>query len=206
MTDYEVIKTSDDGQYRVVLTQDTDCEQPMDSGDWWTTSVLTRTSRGFYRYESDPMEAMYDPQGRLDAWRHFADWRVHDAVSDADEAFKRYMRIFHCIEVFDVTIHNGYRDTSNALAWLEPSERERVGFSDQFPAKDAIDMEIGEHNRWADGECYGYIVQKRVKWSTDDPEFEDREDWEDTDDSLWGLIGYEYAEQQATEALAITST
>jgi hypothetical protein len=44
--------------------------------------------------------------------------------------------------------------------------------------------------------------QKRVKWTADSPEFEDREDWEDTDDSCWGFIGREYAEQQATEALA----
>jgi hypothetical protein len=198
MDDYDVIETSDDEQYRVVLVRDVDCEQPMTSGDWWTASVLTST---YTSRLGATMEAMYDPEDRFSAWEHFAD-STNPATPEADEAFKRYMRIFHDIEVFDVSVHNGYRDVSNALAWLEPSERERINLPETYPAKDVLDTEISEHNRWADGECYGYIVQKRVTWTADSPEFEDRDEWENTGDSCWGLIGREYAEQEATEALA----
>lgn len=197
-TDYDVIETSDNGQYRVVLEQDTDCEQPMTSGDWWTASVLVHA---YSRMGNSGMEAMYDPQERLYAWSHFND-SYQPTTPDADEAFKRYMRIFCGIEVFDITIYNGYRDTSNALAWLEPSERERIGVPEGYPAKDAIETEISEHNRWAEGECYGYIVQKRVTWTTDNDDYDDHDEWEDTEDSCWGFIGREYAEQEAIEALA----
>lgn len=193
MNDMEVIETS--GDYRVVLEPDADCEKPMDNGDGWTASVLTYSGWDTWRSRTT-YEAMYDPQGRIDAMRYFeeSEWTV-----EPDESFKRYMAIFHGITVFTVTVVTG--EVSNALAWLEPSERERVGIPAEVTDKQALDIEIGEYNRWAQGDCWGYIVQKQVTWTTDDPNFADREQWEDTDDSCWGFIGLDYAEQEAREAL-----
>lgn len=203
MTYTDVIETSDDGRFRVIMEQDTDCTKPMDDNHGWVTSILTHNydTRSDYGWTD-----MRDPGGRLAALRHFEDsWSL---PADAGDAFIRWMRLYHGIDVVETTIHNGYRDTSNALAWIEPSEWVRVGFDDVTaprgshpPDEETIKIEIGEHNNWADGDCWGYIVQKRVTWTTDDDDFDDRDQWEDTDDSCWGFIGRDYAEEEAKAAL-----
>lgn len=197
MSEYqEVVETSDDGKLRVILRPDHDAERPSDNGDWWTSSVLTYT--GGNRWTgAGKMEAERDPEDRLAAWQHFHE-SYAPTTPDADDAFIRYMRIFHGIEVFEEAWGS---ERTRALVWLEPAERERVGIPDTYPARDVIELEVQEHNRWADGEVYGYTVQQLVTWSTD-ADLEDRDAWEDTEDSCWGFIGYEYAEEQAREALA----
>lgn len=202
----EVVETTDDGRYRVILVQDTDCESPIAAGDAWVTSVLTLDAD---RWGGARWNAMRDPEDRLESLYYLL-----EALRDGEDAFKRYMRIFHGIEVFDVTIHNGYRDTSSALAWVEPSEAERVGVNLGEGGRIVVRQEVDEYNRWADGDVWGYVVQERVTWAKipDDgteyrpgdmhPMTETRETWEDTDESCFGFIGYEYAEQEAREALA----
>jgi hypothetical protein len=65
---------------------------------------------------------------------------------------------------------------------------------------------IDEYNRWATGDCYGYQVQTHNPLCIDcmDPDDADPDPdcdgWTDTDDSYWGFIGWEHAEQEATEA------
>lgn len=44
-----------------------------------------------------------------------------------------------------------------------------------------------------DGEVYGYVVQTRDEGG----------EWADTDDSCWGLIGREHAENSAREAFLV---
>lgn len=199
--DFEVVATSDDGKMRVILQPDYDCERPMDNGDWWVSSVLTYTGGNRWT-ASGELEAERDPEGRLSAWQHFNSY-AYTLTVDPDAAFIRYMRIFHDIEVFE----EGWgSDRTRALAWLEPSEAERVGIP-RGPGfisdRDIVEGEIQEHNRWADGECYGYRVQAKVELATIfDGEDDDSGEWEDTDDSCWGFIGHEYAEHEATEALA----
>lgn len=178
----EVVATSDDGWHRVVLMHDWDCESPMDSTDSWVTSVLVSGAGG---------RSYNDPENRESAWRHF-DWRV----LDADAAFIRYMRLFHGIKAHQV---NWGSANDRALAWLEPSERERVGIPDFWPDLALIEADVNEYNEWASGECYGYVVQERVTYFN--PIHGERRMWEDTDESCWGFIGYEFAESEARAAL-----
>ena len=186
----EVVATSGDGRHRAVLMHDIDCESPIASGDWWTTSVLALPSRW---YAAD-VEAPYDPEDRESVWRHF-----NERGLDADAAFIRYMRLFHGIEVHQV---NWGSANDRALAWLEPSERERAGIPDFWPDFAPIETSVNEYNEWASGECYGFIVQERVTWRMDAGGVEDTyETWDDTDESCWGFIGYEYAELEALAAL-----
>lgn len=207
MTDYDIVATSDDGKLRVVLVQDEDCEKPMDNDDGWITSLLVcdHAIGGDWHGEHDVMD-------RESALIHFNNANSegrYGAYTTDEDMFIRYMRIVHDIEVFEIEITNGYRDTSRALAWVEPTERERVGVPDTYPASDVVKGEIEEHNRWAEGDCYGYVIQKLVRWIRESSlladgydDAEGRVEWEDTDESCWGFIGREYAEQEATEALA----
>ena len=66
----------------------------------------------------------------------------------------------------------------------------------------ALKAEVEEYNSWATGDVYGYIVEKLVP-ECDHCGCEER--WEETDDSCWGLIGYEYAQEAAREALQAES-
>jgi len=204
MTDDNVVATSDDGRFRVILEQDTDCAKPMDDDDGWVTSVLTFDGMSTWQTHTT-WQAMRDPESRLDALTHFDDHVGDFNRAEPEEKFKRWMRLYHGIEVHDVTIVNGYRHTSNGLAWVEQSELTRVGFVVLAPtdpgAKAIIDKEIAEHNHWAEGDCWGYRVQELTNWLSED-ETRSMQTWEDTGDSVWGFIGREYAEQEATEALA----
>lgn len=195
----EVIETSDDGRFRVVVSYDTDCESPIDAGDCWVTSVLTLEHSRW----GSTWRAAYDPESRLDMLSRLDDSYLVGTLFEPDEAFIRYMRIFHGIEV----VETGWgSDGTRALAWVEPSEAERVGMPAGMAAEN-IKNEVNEYNAWARGECYGYVVQKLTTWAKVDPEpegdsdRETRDEWEDTDESCWGFIGYEYAEQEARDAL-----
>lgn len=188
----EVVATSDDGRYRAVLMPDSDCTSPMTYTDSWVASVLVSGAGRGAAYS--PGETYNDSENRGSAWRHFDERGL-----DADAAFIRYMRLFHGIEVHEVSWGS---DRDRALAWVEPSEADRVGLrgSDDFDA--TIEYDVNEYNEWASGECYGYIVQERVTWRMDAGGVEDTyETWDDTDESCWGFIGYEYAESEALAAL-----
>jgi hypothetical protein len=51
----------------------------------------------------------------------------------------------------------------------------------------ALTSEIEEYDRWARGDCYGFIINGP--------------DGNEIDDSCWGFIGYEYALSEARETL-----
>lgn len=62
----------------------------------------------------------------------------------------------------------------------------------------ALRVDVEEYNRWATGEVYGYIVERQIP-ACDHCGCETR--WEH-EESVWGHIGSEYAEQAAREALS----
>ena len=197
MSEYrEILETTDDGRYRVILIQDADCESPI-ATDAWVSSVIVRTYSRSWGYEWDS-PADRDPGDRRDAMRYFENEATMPRSVSAEDAFKRYMRIFHGIEVVE-THWGSRRDCDHALAWVEPSERSRAGLDTHpdYPDLAIIEGEVGEYNRWADGDTWGYVVQKRVTWQS----AEAMQAWEDTDESCWGFIGHEYAEREAREAL-----
>jgi len=65
---------------------------------------------------------------------------------------------------------------------------------------------MSEYRAYAEGDVWGWVVEKRVTWHADDPDCGDRETWEHVD-SCWGYYGRngangEYLEQCARDALA----
>jgi len=87
------------------------------------------------------------------------------------------------------------------LIYADP-ESVREGWGDQVPDMDtlaaALAAEVDEYDRWANGDVYGYIVERE----TVPCEHCGRGagEWEHVD-SCWGFIGAEYAEGAARDAL-----
>lgn len=201
MSDETVIQTSDDGKLRVRVEVDAECESPVTSGDWWCVSVIYLD--GGPRYYGR-MTALHDPEGRLAKWED-----LNDRRGDPDAAFIRYMRIFHNVKVEEVGVGS---DFTRGLAWVERSELRRAGFDDVIaPAEDAdpaamIRSGLAEYNAWAQGDCYGYVVEEQQMWAKVDADgsmgddLETRTTWEPVD-SCGGFIGYDHAEGEARDAL-----
>lgn len=53
--------------------------------------------------------------------------------------------------------------------------------------------------QWREGDIWGYVIEQQVSWTTDSPQFDDRETWEQVD-ALWGMYGASYAEEEALSA------
>lgn len=109
----------------------------------------------------------------------------------------------------DITDHDAIALVSREMfrAWHMVPEGKPMPRGYRQRAAESLQAVIDEYNTWATGECYGYQVQRHA------PDCDDCEDlpvsewpatdcagWEDTDDSCWGFIGYEYATEAATEA------
>lgn len=209
MSDYDVLETTEDGRHRVILMQDEDCSSPIDTDAWLTSLIVLGWDRGGDYYGAG--EVIHDPKNRAETLRHFVT-RYWGSEKDAGiEMFKRYMRLMQGIEVREVNLVRGYRAEDTALAWVEPSEVERQGGGYTAGIDAGIDIEVGEYNRWAEGDCWGYQVQElgveeRVFYPADTSKEVTRskgvETWRDTDESCWGFIGREYAEQEAHDALS----
>jgi hypothetical protein len=151
--------------------------------------------------------------------------REFDEIYDrlGGDVFPRYMRIFHDIEVVPVFM---YEHSSVALstgsfigraqhaewdsgqvgfAYITPEKLEETGISD---VEGAMSSEVEELGRWMNGEVYGYIVEKKVRYSKtyylseDRYKTEDGEEWVEVEDgACWGIIGYEWAEDMGKNAL-----
>ena len=78
-----------------------------------------------------------------------------------------------------------------------PETRKVTGITDWESMAGALAAEVQEYSRWAAGDAYGYVIQVNT---AGDP-FDD-DAWEGNEDSVWGFIGTEYAEQEAKRALA----
>lgn len=109
-------------------------------------------------------------------------WEYH---RDRDTLVERYARIFGDAAAFTRwdTRGNGGGE-SWGYAWITRETADREG--DRWDAAAYLDGEVSEFQSWAAGEVYGVIVTDA--------------DGEETD-SLWGLIGTNYAESMARSAL-----
>ena len=74
----------------------------------------------------------------------------------------------------------GWDSGTVGYAYVTRARADELGVDDPEAAMLA---ELAEYARWAEGDCYGYIIT--------DPDG-------DTVDSCWGFIGHEYAVEEAT--------
>ena len=188
----EILQTTEDGRFRVKLVADECPEEPYDDGQ----SPLLRIGRDPYdRARAEHIMATGRPLD-ADEYVEAAVARWGGPSSDRWPLVETYLRAFHGVTAIE-TWHSGsyWYVTYDPAAW-----REHVG----APAG-SVDM--SSYRAWCEGDVWGYVVEKRVTWHTDDPGYPDEERWEDTDESCWGFYGSDgangkYLRETALEALA----
>ena len=186
--DDDVIAESDNGLRRVILEPDSDCELDGDylpiliyRDSYGQTGSAARWS-GYHpaseTYGDDDTLVRALDYYRARAWQHGSGW--------LDACLTRYARLFlgatGLVQI----------DTQDNTLWAcdNTALRNLWGSPDSYVFGPDDTREIAA---WMEGECYGYVVQER---ETTDPD-----EWEDID-SCFGLIGRDWAEQAARDALS----
>jgi hypothetical protein len=193
MTYSETVKT--EGNYRVRLVIDEDADAPYDDG----AAPIMRLDY----YRGGGWRAAHVDQGNRP---RDCDDRIEEAAqrwgSDFD-LLEKYLRAYHGTTKVQ-TWHSGeyWYITYDSAVW-----RDYTG-----APVDAIVGEdlMAEYRAYVEGDVWGYVVEKRVTWHTDEPvadidrpggTYADRDSWEHVD-SCWGFYGQDYAREAAAEALA----
>jgi hypothetical protein len=187
MTEYLDIVEERDG-YRVRLEYDDSGEQPYDDG---ATPILTvERSRTWGSYNV----AAFNSQGEEYVSAVSAILERHSI-----ETVERYLRMFHGtvkVETFYSEGIQGWYLAFDTAHW-----REHVGAP--VESLDGYSY-LAEVRAWAEGDVYGYIVERNVAftktWESGDAE-EGSEWLQVQDGSCWGFYGRDYAEEAAKQAL-----
>lgn len=178
----EIIEES--GRFRVGIEHDESAESPYDdgaspvvslrrggcqAGAYCTRLHATQVNDGGWRCPSELLSAIEEAYNRDESGR----------LCD------RYLRTCRGVtSVVNAESSDLYAFTFDPAEW-----RESVGAPEGSANAD-------EWNAWMRGECYGYVIQERTTWRTDDGRNMDT--WE-TVDSCWGFYGWDYAEQTARD-------
>lgn len=184
-------------EHRVRLVQDEDCTSPRDF-DCNIGKIVALSTR--YDW---PME---------DGDTVSAD-RIASATQEYSfRAVSRWLRMFHgATMVLPLYIGGDDRPIAGTeferarsyigVTFDQPKTREITGVTQESIAR-GLKEDIEEYGRWATGDAYGWVVERRAPHPH--PECKathHADDWQHVD-SCWGFIGYEYAESEARSALA----
>lgn len=154
--------------------------------------------------------------------------REHDALLERGlgSSFGRYLKIFHGIDAYPVYLydhgavalsigsfvgraqHAEWDSGQIGWAYINPDAETWEGIEPEKIIAGFVET-LGQ---WMNGEVYGYVVERIAEYalvrrdSSGQAEVDlevTHEEWEDDPDDYgcWGLIGYEWAEQAAKEAL-----
>lgn len=193
MEDLDIIEERDG--YRVRLQRDESPEQPYDDG---ATPIFTveHSRWGGYRL-AEAFNKQAEPY--LDAVAEIL--RRHDM-----ETLERFVKIFYGAARMDSWYSEGLE--GHYVAFDTAAWREKVGAPEESLKEEYY---LSEVRAWAEGDVWGYIVEKQLRFEKRffDPEdaevdygYEDGTEWIEVDgESCWGFYGREYAEQSAKEAL-----
>lgn len=173
----EIIETTADGRYRVRLVADEDAVDPRRNYGY-ITHVITQKSSYYRDVDPDGGPLQYG-------------WDYYSTRPGSEALFIRWARIFHGAVV---TEHNPGRGPAS-LWYLMPT-----GLAEVTDPEARLRGDIAEYQSWADGEVYGYIVEEAADWVRKDGEPGSMTTW-DTVEDLWGLIGFEFAQESARTAL-----
>jgi len=190
----ETLKTSDDGQVRVRLIQDEDASEPYDDGQ----SPLLRIGQGYNGAQAEHVMATGRP---LDD-----DARIKEAAErwggPSDEDWPKFGKYLHAY-YGTTTIKTWWSENYWYVTYDTARWREYIGVpaakTESWLADHADSINMDEYRAWCEGDCWGYVVERRVTWHRDDAPDEAMHTWEDVD-SCWGYYGQDYAEQCALEA------
>lgn len=188
MTDMDILETA--GRYRVRLEiqRESESANPRTDQDCNLTNVITPKGQRYIDVDENG--------GPLtDGWE-----RIEDRYVDAVPVFTRWAKLFHGATVIEDRPHDG----AWSLWYLMPDKAAET----PWEPKRVIELEIDQYRKWAEGEVYGFIIEKDVTRiprdaeDREDPDLDDEtREWEHVD-SCWGHIGREYAEEAAREAFA----
>jgi hypothetical protein len=181
----EVIETR--GDYRVVLMPEDADITPEYDGE----PPLLRIERGSLSFARDDEVSGAKVREAFDRWTS----RPGDG---GWKTFEKYLRAYLGVTVIQPWLsENG----NWYVAYDTPQWREEVGITD--PASLADSDLIGDWRPYTNGDVWGAVVEKRVSWTTEDDDYDDRDTWErvEEDGSRWVLYGYSYAESEARELL-----
>ena len=170
--DGEQVAISDDGLKRVVIRPD---EYETEWDDCGSPAIVSVGRWGF-------VEPLY-------GWRNWHASQESDDTSDAlavavshygvgnDERIERYMRLYHGA----TAVHR--ISTRDAEYYVCDSTELRAlwGTPDGYVFQEC---ELATLRAWFDGDVYSAHVQTRET---------DSDDWEDTDDCCYGLLGWDWA-------------
>lgn len=182
------------GDLRVVLFHDDQPHAPSDDG----SSPLLRLWMRSYEWRAEHVSEItsFKPDGIDGILAAAARW----GYRSGRERFERYLRIFHgTTEVLWWDSRgNGGGDyvyvTFDTRQW-----REFVG----CPADQTGVLDLSEWQSYCEGDVWGRRVERRRSYVAADGSGDTIETWEPVQDAdSWGLIGREWAEQEAREALA----
>lgn len=209
MEDLDIIEERDG--YRVRIQLDTDAERPYDEGACPILQVIMQPYEGYrataFNDAARPFELTFERFSTAHSRK--GPWKV-------TETFERYLRIFHGTKNF-ATYHLGYSREYGYIAFDTKAWLEEIGVTEENPDIEPVDRAepcLDEIRAWAEGDVYGWIVEKEVFWTktfhdangeplNEGGDVEDDEsgsDWIETE-SCWGFYGRDYAEQAAKEAL-----
>ncbi|AWY07632.1 hypothetical protein SEA_YOSIF_68 [Streptomyces phage Yosif] len=180
MSDY--IETIESGDLRVRIVQDTTDVNPREDYDHIVNVITADTHLGHY------LEVDADGGPLQEAWDRIA-WRP-----DAIDVFIRYAEIYHGATVIER--HDGPR----TLWYITAAELEEHGIAPEH-ALNVVEGEIREYRDWAEGDVFGLVVEKNIALKPVD-ETDDRifMTWDELE-SVWGVIGWDWAVEYAKELL-----
>lgn len=176
----DILKVSDNGLFRVRLELDEDCENPRKSQDN-VVHVITLDTRVYNEIDKDA-----GPLG--DAWTE-----AKLRWDDPRDMFMRWARAYHgAVMLLDIP-----NQGADAIWYLMPE-----GVAEVTDPAAALAGARDEYRAWAEGDAHGYVIEESVSYVERGGD-RTRDDWEEVeDDSMWGLIGYDYAKETALAALA----
>jgi hypothetical protein len=183
----DVVETAGKYRVRAVMMQDSAEFNPRSNQDCNLANVITPEGQRYIDVDEDggPLAENWDRVAERD---------------DAVEVFTRWARVFHGITVIEDRPHDGAR----SLWYVTPENLKETTLT----ADKVVEAEIEEYRRWAEGEVYGWVVEKDVTRIPKDPEDAGDPDIDDESrawehvDSCWGYIGRENVEDAAREGLS----
>jgi hypothetical protein len=184
MSDVIETLTSEDGKWRVRFMQDYDCSSPREMTQLGTMLTWTRN------YNSPDDNPFREPQDFIDWWNGEGDFA--DSGETPPRLDPRYVRLnVYMLDHSGISFRTtdfGDRWDSGQVGWIftTPEKIEETG-APEDSWKEQLKNEVEEYSKWANGECYGYMMEKLVE--TCDKCHSTQ--WEHVD-SCWGFIGHIY--------------
>jgi hypothetical protein len=193
----EILKTSDDGRYRVLLIADEYPDEPYDDGQ---SPLLRLDNSGAYgTIRAEHVMATGRPLDD-DARIEEAAERWGTPYSDDWPLFEKYLRAYYGT----TEIETWYSGSDWYVTYDTARWRNHVG----APPGSA---DMSEYRAWCEGDVWGYAVEQNVTWTRDDDPGQVMHTWE-TADSCWGFYGSDgangkYLRECALEAFeSVTAT